>query len=120
MRELFCHFKCKSSRQKNQKNRYLSQSLYFPQKEEEDRNNLNSSSMFASSNQRIVPSAHELVEAKNTAERLRELERTNLNLKRMLQFVSNDPSRSIDRLKSAVPKLLVHRTNINNTLGPPQ
>lgn len=57
--------------------------------------------------------------AKNTAERLQELERTNLNLKRMLQYVANDPSRGVDRISSAAPRLLVHRDKASNPLGPP-
>jgi hypothetical protein len=39
----------------------------------------------------------------------------------MLQLVMNDPTRPIDRVKSAAPKLLIHRSNIKyGNLGPPQ
>ncbi len=66
-----------------------------------------------------LPSAHELVTNKNNNERIRELEKHNLHLKRMLQLVMNDPSRTIDRVRSSAPRLLVHRQAIRDPLGPP-
>lgn len=68
---------------------------------------------------RQLPSAHDLVSNKNATERIKDLEKNNLHLKRMLQLVLNDPSRSIDRIKSAAPRLLVHRANLRDPLGPP-
>ena len=69
-----------------------------------------------------IPSARDLVNAKNTAERINELEKTNLNLKRMLSFVVNDPSRNpvgYQLSANATPRLLVQRKNSQNLLGPP-
>jgi hypothetical protein len=48
-----------------------------------------------------------------------ELEKTNLTLKRMLELVKNDPSRNIDRISGTTPRLLVHRSNVTNSLGLP-
>lgn len=72
-----------------------------------------------------IPSARDLVTAKNTAERITELERTNLNLKRMLELVVNDPSRNPMGYQLSpggiTPRLLAQRNKANNNLlGPPQ
>lgn len=72
-----------------------------------------------------IPSARELVTARNNAERITELERTNLNLKRMLEFVVNDPSRNPMGYQlspgGVTPRLLAQRNKANNSLlGPPQ
>lgn len=61
----------------------------------------------------------EALRSKNTLQRLHDLEKANLTLRRMLQFVATDPSRSIDRTTSAVPKLLVNRQSVAHDLGPP-
>ena len=69
-----------------------------------------------------IPSARDLVTAKNTAERINELEKTNLNLKRMLELVVNDPSRNplgYQLSPGATPRILTQRKNANNLLGAP-
>jgi hypothetical protein len=93
----------------------------------------NSSMIRDSSSSSRVPSARDLVNRKNAQERILELERTNLNLKRMLSFVANDPSRNPigyqlssnennnNNNNNGPHKLLSHRASAsNNLLGPPQ
>jgi hypothetical protein len=106
------------------KSRDRSQSRERHRRDSDDENenyyNVSSSSHNYSNYLRAsLPSAHELVSNKDNNERIRDLEKNNLHLKRMLQLVMNDPSRSIDRVRSSAPRLLVHRQAIRDPLGPP-
>lgn len=64
-----------------------------------------------------APSVYDVVRAKNTNERLNELEKTNLNLKRMLDMLSSQRADERERVSSA--KLLSHRETYLSKLGPP-
>ena len=66
-----------------------------------------------------VPTAHDIVSARNLNTRIAELEKTNVNLRRMLELVKNDPSRNIDRISGTAPRLLIHRAAVSNSLGLP-
>lgn len=57
--------------------------------------------------------------ARNANERIKELEQTNLNLRRMLDLVVTDPTNSTERIKTSNTRLLVNRAATQNPLGPP-
>lgn len=61
------------------------------------------------------PSVHDIVRAKNTSERLDDLERTNLKLRRMLQYSSVDRLNALDSARLVETDRSI-RTNMN---GPP-
>lgn len=62
-----------------------------------------------------APSVYDVVRAKNTNERLNELEKTNLNLRRMLSMISQNQEQ--ERIGST--KLLTSRETYQSKLGPP-
>ena len=62
---------------------------------------------------------HEIVSARNADERIRDLEQTNLNLRRMLNLVVTDPINGTERIKTSNPRLLLSRSAVQNPLGPP-
>lgn len=87
----------------------------------EDNSFVNSSTLvrIPSGTYRRVPTAHDIVSARNLNTRIAELEKTNVNLRRMLELVKNDPSRNIDRISGTAPRLLIHRAAVSNSLGLP-
>lgn len=62
---------------------------------------------------------HEIVSARNADEKIKELEQTNLNLRRMLNLVVTDPINGTERIKTSNPRLLLARSAVQNPLGPP-
>ncbi|RNA13687.1 hypothetical protein BpHYR1_009436 [Brachionus plicatilis] len=79
----------------------------------------NSSYIFKNTNSFDGSIVHEIVSARNANERIKELEQTNLNLKRMLDLVVSDPTSSTERIKTSNTRLLVNRSAAQNPLGPP-
>ncbi|CAF0724183.1 unnamed protein product [Brachionus calyciflorus] len=65
------------------------------------------------------PTVHEIVSARNANQRIKELEQTNLNLRRMLDLVVTDPTNGTERIKTSGPRLLLNRSAVQNPLGPP-
>lgn len=65
-----------------------------------------------------MQSAHEIVRTRNAEDRINELERTNTQLKRMLDSVLKS-TKDGERIKTAAPRLLIHREIAESKLGPP-
>lgn len=57
--------------------------------------------------------------AKDASQKIKELEKNNLNLRRMLDLVSSESTNSTGIMNTSNKRLLVNRSAAKNSLGPP-